>query len=125
MCFGEWCITHFKAQNNQESHSAITLMIWYPGQGIRKPPGDRKSAKIEIDPTLVSLLSESYHNANRQNSDPNALGDEDKMKDAENKKKMQTAIMAILYHETKSSDNERYKYCPDGADSRCPAQTRR
>ena len=57
-------------------------------------------------------LSELYRNTIRQQTDPEALGSEDKMKKAV--QTMKTAILAVLYHECQIPDNEP---SPSGEDS--------
>ena len=66
---------------------------------------------------VAQRLSELYRKAIRQNTDPKALRNDEKMEAAVGK--MKNAILAVLHHEVKLPDSLWHQYCPDGDDSWC------
>ncbi len=72
-----------------------------------------KGKSGRLTKTAIKHLQDRYANAIRSNSQGTSIADE-------KVKKMQTAILAVLYHSTKITDQKlRHKYCPDGSNSWC------
>ena len=79
------------------------------GKGVGRGKGRLRGTS---DTGSIGRLCRLYRNAIRKNSNIRALDNEGSKKEAV--EKMRRAILAILYHSVKLSDNDvRHQYCPD------------
>ena len=111
------CISHigkrmYKALDNlRKNHSGQKLK---DGLGV----GRKASRLTGGENGTVGRLSKYYRNAIYNNRDPSAMYSEAGRE--RGVEKMQKAVMAVLYHSVKQSDDSaRHQYCPDGDQSWC------